>query len=117
MKKLARALSERLRSLRETGGLSQQELATRADLSMSLVAKMEQGKKADPRVSTVLALAGALGVRPGDLLNDLFPSHAGPAADAEGGAGPENGEVVEGEPGARKKAKKGKGKKKKAKRS
>ena len=115
MKKLARALSERLRSLRETGGLSQQELATRADLSMSLVAKMEQGKKADPRVSTVLALAGALGVRPGDLLNDLFPNHAG-AANAEGGAGPENGEQAEGGPGAPKKGKKGK-KTKKAKQS
>ena len=37
------------------------------------VAKLEQAKKADPRTSTLLALAGALGVRPGSLLDDLLP--------------------------------------------
>ncbi len=71
--KLARALSLRLKQLREASGLSQQEVAVKADLSLSLVAKLEQGKKADPRASTLLALAGALGVRPGQLLEDLFP--------------------------------------------
>lgn len=71
--KLAKALSQRIKSLREAAGLSQQEVATRGDLSLSLVAKLEQAKKADPRASTLLALAGALGVRPGQLLDDLFP--------------------------------------------
>ena len=89
MKKLARKLSERLRSLREAKGLSQQELATGADVSMSLVSKLEQGKKADPRVSTVLALASALGVAPGDLLNDLFTrAEAGPEAAPEAAGEP-----------------------------
>jgi transcriptional regulator with XRE-family HTH domain len=46
----------------------------RGGLSLSLVAKLEQGKKADPRASTLLALAEALGVRPGALLDDLFGS-------------------------------------------
>lgn len=71
--KLAKALSRRIKTLRESTGLSQQEVATKGDLSVSLVAKLEQGKKADPRTSTVLALATALGVSPGQLLNDLFP--------------------------------------------
>ncbi len=71
--KLAKALSLRLKELREASGLSQQEVAVKADLSLSLVAKLEQGKKADPRASTLLALADALGVRPGRLLENLFP--------------------------------------------
>jgi len=71
--KLAKALSRRIRSLREEAKLSQQEVATRGDLSVSLVAKLEQGKKADPRASSLLALAVALGVTPGRLLDDLFP--------------------------------------------
>jgi len=70
--KLSKAIARRLKGLRETSGLSQQEVAVRAELSLSLVAKLEQGKKADPRASTLLALAEALGVRPGALLEDLF---------------------------------------------
>lgn len=73
-KKLGRALSARIKTLRETTGLSQQEVAERGDLSISLVAKLEQGKKADPRASTLLALARALGVTPGTLLDDLLPA-------------------------------------------
>ena len=68
---LSKNIAYRLRTLREAAGLSQQEVAERADLSLSLVAKMEQGRKADPRASTVLALAAALGVRPGQVLEDL----------------------------------------------
>jgi transcriptional regulator with XRE-family HTH domain len=79
-------MSLRIKELRENAGLSQQELAVKADLSLSLVAKLEQGKKADPRVSTVLALTGALGVKPGGLLDgvaDLVAAEAEPAlADA-----------------------------------
>jgi transcriptional regulator with XRE-family HTH domain len=69
--RLAQLLSERLRSLREAKGVSQQELATGAGLSMSLVAKLEQGKKADPRVSTLLALASALDATPGAMIDGL----------------------------------------------
>lgn len=72
--KLKKALAQRIKKLREAAGLSQQDVATRGDLSVSLVAKLEQGKKADPRASTLLALAHALNVRPGELLDDLFPA-------------------------------------------
>ena len=58
-------------TLREAAKLSQQEVAARAELSESMVAKMEQGRKADPRASTIIALAKALSVRPGQLIEDL----------------------------------------------
>src|SRR5262245_64760787 len=97
--KLAKALSQRIEALRHASGLSQQEVAMRGDLSLSLVAKLEQGKKADPRASTLLALARALQVRPGQLLDDLFP----PDAERDG----EDAQAVQG-----KKKKGGKKKKK-----
>ena len=46
--KLAKLISQRIRTLREATGLSQQEIAVKGDLSLSLVAKLEEGKKADP---------------------------------------------------------------------
>ena len=73
---LSKKIAYRLRTLREAAGLSQQEVAERADLSLSLIAKMEQGRKADPRASSILALAVALGVRPGQLIEDLQPPPA-----------------------------------------
>jgi transcriptional regulator with XRE-family HTH domain len=55
-------VGKRLKQLREAAGLTQQELAFRAGLSVSNLSQIEQGKKADPRASTLLALARALGV-------------------------------------------------------
>src|SRR5262249_23581701 len=81
--KLAKAISRRIRDLREAAGLSQQDLAVRADLSMSLVAKLEQGKKADPRASTLRARAKALAVPPGKLLEDLVPPPSEPGTTPE----------------------------------
>src|SRR3954463_1295956 len=103
--KLAKALSRRIKALRDATGLSQQEVAMRGDLSLSLVAKLEQGKKADPRASTLLALARALQVRPGSLLDDLLAP--GPDVDASAD-GAVNGEAKP----AKKKKKSGKKKKK-----
>lgn len=103
--KLARALSRRIKALRDAAGLSQQEVAVRGGLSLSLVAKLEQGKKADPRASTLLALGEALGVRPGALLDDLLgPEEPSPNGQAD---------VEEGERVEKKKKKGGKKKKKK----
>jgi transcriptional regulator with XRE-family HTH domain len=82
--KPGKAISARLKALREAAGLAQQDVAMRADLSLSLVAKIEQGKKADPRASTLLALANALGVKPGALLEDLFPPLAESGAEPDG---------------------------------
>ena len=68
---LSKNIAYRLRTLREAAGLSPEQVAERADLSLSLVSKLERGRKADPRASTLLALATALGVRPGQLIEDL----------------------------------------------
>jgi transcriptional regulator with XRE-family HTH domain len=116
--KLKKALSQRIRALREAAGLSQQDVAMKGDLSLSLVAKLEQGKKADPRASTLLALAEALGVRPGQLLDDLFgPPPPAPAEASALEAGSANGREVsngqEPEGDGKKARKKKEGKKKK----
>jgi transcriptional regulator with XRE-family HTH domain len=42
--------------------MSQQSLAVSAGLSVSIVSQIEQGRRADPRLSTIEALATALGV-------------------------------------------------------
>jgi transcriptional regulator with XRE-family HTH domain len=55
-------LARHVRQLREAAGMSQQALAIAAGLSISVVTQLEQGTKADPRISTVVALAKALGV-------------------------------------------------------
>jgi transcriptional regulator with XRE-family HTH domain len=48
--------------------MTQQQLAVKAGLSISVVSQIEQGQKVDPRVSTAVALAGALGLSMDDLL-------------------------------------------------
>lgn len=64
-------LARRLKELRDARGLTQQQMAGQAGLSMSLVTQMEQGTKADPRLSTLLALARALGVAVADLIRGV----------------------------------------------
>lgn len=51
----------RLRELRKAAGLTQPELAERAGVSAKAIANLEQGIR-EPAWSSVLALAGALGV-------------------------------------------------------
>ena len=55
-------LKDKFKKLREKAGISQQEVATKSGLSWSLIAQIEQGKKNDVRVSTLLGIAKALGV-------------------------------------------------------
>ena len=55
-------LKDRLRQLRTAAKLTQQDLAVKAGLTTSAVAQLEAGKIKDPRMSTLLALAKALGV-------------------------------------------------------
>src|ERR1022692_4718227 len=61
-------LKDKFKKLREKAGISQQEVATKAGLSWSLIAQIEQGKKNDVRVSTLLGIAKALGVDASVLL-------------------------------------------------
>jgi transcriptional regulator with XRE-family HTH domain len=62
--------SDRLKALRTAKGLSQAGLARATGLSVSLVAQLEQGLTADPKLSTLKALAAALGCTLDDLAAD-----------------------------------------------
>ena len=61
---------QRLKKLREAAGFSQQELAGKAGLSISIISQIEQGAKTDVRISTVMALAKALGVDCNTLMDE-----------------------------------------------
>lgn len=56
-----------LRRLRLAAGLSQMELGDRAGLHFSEVSRLERGLR-DPRLTTIVRLAGALQVPPAALL-------------------------------------------------
>ena len=66
-------LGERLRQLRELRGHSVSEVASRADLAKSYVAKLERGGVENPGVATVLAIADVLGAP----LPELFAPASG----------------------------------------
>ena len=73
-------LSKRLRELRAAAGMTQQQLAVAAGLSVSLVSQIEQGTNADPKVSTVTSLARALGVGVASLIEvQMSPAPPMPA--------------------------------------
>jgi transcriptional regulator with XRE-family HTH domain len=59
-----------LRRAREQAGLSQEALAERAGMHRNAVALLETGKR-EPRLSTIVRLAKALGVKTSDLLKGL----------------------------------------------
>lgn len=59
-----------LRRLREAAEMTQQQLAVAAGLSVSAVSQIEQGTNTDPRMSTLKALARALGVTVDELTRD-----------------------------------------------
>jgi Zn-dependent peptidase ImmA (M78 family)/DNA-binding XRE family transcriptional regulator len=61
-----------LRRLRDVKGLSQEELAEQAGLSRAGYRKLEAGDSR-PRPNTIVALAKALDVKPGDLLRPAPP--------------------------------------------
>jgi transcriptional regulator with XRE-family HTH domain len=61
-------LAERIRSLRESAGLSQEGLATQCGLTKQAVQLIEAGRRSNPQVNTVSALAKALGVTVEELI-------------------------------------------------
>jgi transcriptional regulator with XRE-family HTH domain len=56
-----------VKALREAAGLTQEDLAWRAQLHRTQVTMVETGKNA-PRVLTIVKLASVLGATPNDLL-------------------------------------------------
>jgi transcriptional regulator with XRE-family HTH domain len=61
-------LGSNLRDARKRLGLTQEEVAERSGVHPTEVSRIEAGKR-DPRISTLLRLARALEVRPGELLD------------------------------------------------
>ena len=62
-----RTLGERLRTLRDSAGLTQEELARAANIGRVTLVRLENGEQT-PRVMTLVAIAEALGKRVSDLL-------------------------------------------------
>jgi transcriptional regulator with XRE-family HTH domain len=63
-------IASRLKTLRESRGFSQQALADAAGVHVSVVFKIEQGQSVDPRISSLVALAKALGVSIAEFTED-----------------------------------------------
>ena len=57
----------RLKEIREQKGMTQEELAKRADVSRAYLSRLEMGRH-DPPLSTVEKLAKALGVKAAKLI-------------------------------------------------
>jgi transcriptional regulator with XRE-family HTH domain len=62
--------SDGLVRLRKAWGLSQEELARRSGLATVTIAKLEEGRIVDPKASTLLKLARALGCQVDALLRE-----------------------------------------------
>lgn len=59
-----------LKSLRAERGLTQQQLADRVGIAVSIIGRLETKPGVDPRLSTLYRLAAALGCRVSDLTGD-----------------------------------------------
>lgn len=60
----------RLREAREEKGWTQEELADRADLTSVQISRVERGVR-EVRLTTLLKLVAALGVKPDQLMDGL----------------------------------------------
>ena len=59
-----------VRKLREARGLTQEELAERAEVSTTYIGFVERGDNV-PTLTIIVQIAKALGVRPSELLRDF----------------------------------------------
>jgi transcriptional regulator with XRE-family HTH domain len=62
---------EKVKRLRRGSGLTQVQLAEKSGVSQGTIAQVENGEVAQPRPSTIVRLAEALGVSGMDLLDDV----------------------------------------------
>jgi transcriptional regulator with XRE-family HTH domain len=68
MTRLPSGIAERVRAARELSGLTQQELAVKAQVSTGTIARLEQGKTTRPRDDEFGRIAAALGTTPSELM-------------------------------------------------
>ena len=62
--------AKNLRKAREKAGLSQEALGERCGLHRTEISFLERAQR-EPRLSTIVKLAKALGIKPSDLLRGL----------------------------------------------
>lgn len=68
---VAERFGDNLRRVRRREGLSQEELAARASLHRTEIGKLENTERV-PRIDTLIQLAGAMAVTPGELLDGIY---------------------------------------------
>jgi transcriptional regulator with XRE-family HTH domain len=66
-------IGKQIRKARRARGLTQEELARRANMSLNGLAQLEQGGRTDPHYSTLSKLATALDVSVTELLEEQRP--------------------------------------------
>ncbi len=72
---IRKGLGKRIRMLRKTKMLTQEELGEKAGLSYKFVGEIERGE-VNPSLESLIGIANALGVKVGDLFPrevDIFP--------------------------------------------
>lgn len=69
-------LAHNVRRLRLSAGLSQEELAARADLHRTYISSIERSER-NVTLENIFLLAHALGVKPADLVTPAEDSEAG----------------------------------------
>ncbi len=78
----ATAVGGRIAELRRERNLTQELLAERAGLSVAMISKVEQDARR-PSLATLSAIADALGMPPGDLINQGAPEGGSTDSDCE----------------------------------
>jgi transcriptional regulator with XRE-family HTH domain len=68
----ARVLGDRVRAIRTTLGLSQEDIGDLAGMHWTNIGKIERGQ-GNPSFSTLVRLAGVLGVDPAELVGGITP--------------------------------------------
>lgn len=66
-------IGRRVRVAREEAGLTQEEVAHAADVNLSYYGKLERGLN-NPTASTLIRIAAAVGVDPGELIAGIAAS-------------------------------------------
>lgn len=67
---VAKQFGDNLARLRRRSGLSQEEVGYRASVHRTEISQLERGLRI-PRIDTVVKLAGALGIDPGELCEGI----------------------------------------------
>ncbi len=65
---IRKKLGERIKELRKSAGITQEELGERAELSYKFIGEVERGQ-VNVSLDSIVKIAGALGVKIGDLFS------------------------------------------------